>query len=821
MLRLRLVLATPVAIVLAWLLAPPALAQAEYPPPLAAAFEAAKSDMMTAPDETLRHVARARAIAMRLPEGRQRTLALATARWLAAEAHWRSNDIAAAEPLVAEGLRLIEEIREPIKLRADLLQSRGMLNMQQDRAAQALADFQQAFRIFQQVGEPRGASIALQNIGALYWSANDSVRAERYYGQAAEVYGDDPLLSLSLHNRRGNVLLALERYGDAEAEFDKALELAQRLEEPKLEARVLGNLARNQVEAGRLDAAERTLSRGLRITGGADELEFRQHFYATAARVAQGRGKLAEARQLIGRAFEGVDLAETSGAFHAAHTYAYQIYAESGDSARALRHLEAVRRLKDEATTVATSTSAALMAARFDYANQELRIANQRVAYEQSRARWQRIVFYGLGGATLVVIALMSFGIVTLRRSRNDVRAANADLASTNAALEKALRAKTEFLATTSHEIRTPLNGILGMTQVMLSDSRLPEATRDRINVVHGAGVTMRALVDDILDVAKMETGNLTVDPVPTDLHALLREATRMWEEQARAKGLRFTVDAGDTPHWVVTDPGRLRQIVFNLLSNALKFTQAGGITVSACTAEAGEDRRLRIAVRDTGIGIPPEKHEEIFESFRQVDAGTTRRFGGTGLGLTICRNLACALGGDVLVESVKGKGTCFVIDLPLEIADAPDARTAAEAGAGAAVLVLDRNPIARSMFRTLLEPHAGSVRFVASVDEALAALAEGGVTRLLADEATLKASGDDSVAELRRLVEAAATAAVASTVLWSPADAKVLETLRRTGVGQILEKPVKGDELIAAIFAGADQNSHAQRSGPLVSHAA
>ncbi|WP_294060897.1 ATP-binding protein [Sphingomonas sp.] len=508
-----------------------------------------------------------------------------------------------------------------------------------------------------------------------------------------------------------------------------------------------------------------------------------------------------------------MDLTKTSPEFRGPHFYAHEIYTKIGNPRLALAHLEALKRLDDEAAKVATTTNAALMAARFDYAQQEAKIANLRAEEARRTAAAQRTLFVSIGSAALVVLVLLVIALVTIRRSRNQVRAANVVLGDTNVALEKALRAKTEFLATTSHEIRTPLNGILGMTQVMLSDSGLDPRVRDRIGVVHGAGVTMRSLVDDILDVAKMETGNLTVDAAPLDLRETMREVTRLWEEQARAKGLGFTLDLDRAPHWIVSDAGRLRQVVFNLLSNAIKFTEKGAITVTA----AEEGGRLRLVVQDSGIGIPASKFGEIFESFRQVDAGTTRRFGGTGLGLTICRNLAEALGGSIAVESREGEGSRFIVDLPLERADPPHAASETSNGA-AGLLVVERNPIARSMIRTLLQPHL-EPRFAASLDEALAMIAAYPPARLLADEATLKVSTGDALAALQALAAAASGSEV--TVLWAAPDAETRGRLEACGRVRVLQKPVASVALLAAFVPDDQQNLAPNVADSLVSQAA
>lgn len=801
-----------------------------FPPALMAAFDEAKASMMGDPAETLRHVEQAEAMASRLSDPRQRRLALATAAWLSAEAHLRRNETEAAKPLLERAIRLIEPLGGDIKLRGNLLLSRGALFMQEDQAAEALGDFQNAYRVFQRVGDRRGQAMALQNIGVLYSAANDEARAERYYRQANEVYDGDPALSLSLHNRRGNVLLVLERYAEAEAEYRQALNIARQLDSPMLEARVLGNLARTQVEAGELDAAEQTLARGFALARGPGAQGFRQQLLATASRVALDRGDLPRARSLITQAFDGVDLMRTTLAFREAHLFAYMIYARLGDSAHALAHLEALQRLTTEASKVATTTSAALMAARFDYANQELRIANlkaeelrRNVAYERSRARLERMIFLAIAGATAVVIALLSFGVVVLRRSRNEVRAANADLAETNRQLEKALAAKTEFLATTSHEIRTPLNGILGMTQVMLADPRMEPAMRDRINLVHGAGLTMRALVDDILDVAKMETGNLTVEPVPMDLRATLNDVARMWEEQAKAKGIAFHLDIARAPHWIVSDAGRLRQVVFNLLSNALKFTLEGSVTLRAWSTEPdaeGDSPRLCLSVSDTGIGIPADKLETIFESFKQADTSTTRRFGGTGLGLAICRNLAHALGGGITVESVPDKGSTFTVELPLELAENQGAPENADEEEGRGLLIVDRNPIARSMMRTLLEPHFPDTRFAADAEEARAAMEGKGVEVVLVDEAALGKDADRD-ARARALAGDVAAHHARGLLLCSAENAAALKEILAGSAFQILVKPVKGDALVDAIVAMASRKGDRGNASKLVSNAA
>ncbi|WP_404339795.1 ATP-binding protein [Sphingomonas sp. MMS12-HWE2-04] len=798
-------------------IAPARAADPALPPAIAPAIDNAKATMVADPAQALPAVQAAEVIAKRLPDARQRSFALATVRWLGAEAYLRTNQARKAEPLLADGLRLLGRMPEPLKLRGSLLMTQGVYFKELDRADEALARFQAAYRIFTEVDERRPAAVALQNIALLYYAANDDVRAVRYFRQAASSYSDDPNLTLSLRNNLGSVFLTTEHYAEAEAEFREALQIARSMNDSLLEARILGNLARAQVDQHKFAAADEALTRAFALVKTSDATMLRRQLLATAARMEADQGDYMRAARMIRASFEGVDLDTTTGDFRNAHLYAHEIFRATGQPGLALKHLEALKRLDAEAAKVATTTSAALMGARFDYANQEAHIQKLKADEASRTAAYQRTLFLGIGAFALVLLTLLSFGLVTIRRSRNQVRAANVVLGETNAALEKALRAKTEFLATTSHEIRTPLNGILGMTQVMLSDEGLAPEMRDRIGIVHGAGVTMRSLVDDILDVAKMETGNLTVDPQPMDLCATLHEVTRIWEEQARAKGLLFRLELSHAPQWIVSDSGRLRQIVFNLLSNAVKFTAKGSVTVRALAEGEGDARRLKLAISDTGIGIPADKFGEIFESFRQVDAGTTRQFGGTGLGLTICRNLAHALGGDIVVTSVAGEGASFVIDLPLTLAEAPEIAVPA-GSAGGTMLVLERNPIARSMLRTLFEPRVPALRFASSVEEAQARLEEGGIDWLLVDEATLKIA-DDPISSLAGLVATAGTAK--SAVLWAKPDMAISAEILRTGIGQIIEKPVGGAALVDAVITESKEKSAHGAADPLVSRAA
>ncbi|HLZ76715.1 ATP-binding protein [Phenylobacterium sp.] len=391
-----------------------------------------------------------------------------------------------------------------------------------------------------------------------------------------------------------------------------------------------------------------------------------------------------------------------------------------------------------------------------------------------------------------------------------DRKAAERALVQAKEEAEAATRAKSAFLATMSHEIRTPLNGVLGMAQAMATGT-LDTEQRDRLDVIRQSGESLLAILNDVLDLSKIEAGKLELEHAEFDLEETVQGALSAFAATAQAKGLGLTLNIQPAARGVyIGDSVRVRQILYNLISNGLKFTGKGGVKVTL----SRRGRRLRLRVADTGIGVAPEKLAGLFRKFEQADASTTRRYGGTGLGLSICQDLAAMMGGEIGVESAPGQGATFTVELPLErIADAPE-RTARVAGeptammddaAAIRILAAEDNGMNQLVLRTLLAQVGIEPTIVGNGREAVEAWASEPWDMILMDVQMPEVDGPTATGMIRARERAANLARTPIIALTANAMAHQVAEYSEAGMDGFVAKPIEAARLFEAIEAALD----------------
>ena len=434
--------------------------------------------------------------------------------------------------------------------------------------------------------------------------------------------------------------------------------------------------------------------------------------------------------------------------------------------------------------------------------NQELRVRAQNGDYFWMLQRARVLSWQDDGTAKSIIGTLID---------TSRWKTLEAELRAAKESAELSNQSKSEFLANMSHEIRTPLNGILGMAQSLEND-QLPPAQREKVEIILDSGKTLMAVLNDVLDLSKIEAGKLEISRVDLDFVKAVGRVRRLFLPQAAEKGLKIEFNCtADFPCWLHCDPVRVAQCISNLVSNAIKFTESGTVTINLSAEEQKDGYLISVDVSDTGIGMSPEVTEKLFSAFTQADGSTSRRFGGTGLGLAIVRQLARLMGGEVTVASEEAKGSRFTFTFraapALSHEESRDAAEPVWPGARddrplrhGRILLADDNLVNRQVIKMLLSTLGVTITEVTNGREALEKLATESFDLVLLDIHMPVMDGHQAIAAIRASPES--WSAIPVIALTADAMRGDREKYLALGMNDYLSKPVDQRELHAKMFA-------------------
>jgi signal transduction histidine kinase/DNA-binding response OmpR family regulator len=437
----------------------------------------------------------------------------------------------------------------------------------------------------------------------------------------------------------------------------------------------------------------------------------------------------------------------------------------------------------------------------------------------QTEAGWVWIESTGLAsqrdGSGKVTRMIGTNANITARKMAQE------QLAVARSESEQANQAKTDFLANMSHEVRTPLNAIMGLTRLLQKTALDPQQS-GYLELIDNSATALLALLNDVLDLSKIEAGKLVFEKLRFDLHGWVEQCVSPVVAEATAKGLQLSLDiAPDLPHYLMGDPGRLRQVLTNLLSNAMKFTEKGSISVKVWVDPSPKSLlpgqlSVLFQVRDSGVGMTPEQQKTIFDAFTQADASTTRRYGGTGLGLAICQRLVAMMGGKIRVASKPGVGSAFRFSALFDRASSQPSQLTMPAAlearslAGLRVLLAEDHPVNQLLTRKLLEEWDCDIEVAPNGLEALRRWQQGGIDLILMDVQMPEMGGDEATAKIRAQ-ESPRHGHTPIVAMTAHAMAGDREKYLAAGMDAYVSKPISPDALAHAMHQALETSREAQ----------
>ncbi|MGM9491489.1 ATP-binding protein [Ideonella sp. YS5] len=672
---------------------------------------------------------------------------------------------------------------------------------------QALRSHSRAYEIFEAAGERLGMAAALTGIAGSHADGSDAasqVLAHEYVGRALALVDPERhrRMATILNLRLGVTLQRRERLDEARSQLERALQMAQGLGLSRWAAEARYFLAKLELQQHRPAEALQQLDRALPVFRGQRDKTFN---VASAAVRAQALAGLSRKSDALASLDEGSDLLRR---VHNPRLEAFfrlaaaQVYGSQAEDRQALQQLLALREIERQLSDEASAQMAQELKVKFGVELQQRENALLRA--EQQQAQIRR---YGLLGALVLSIAALGTLVLLLRKRAALAGAEASHQAALARAQAQANQAKSAFLARMSHELRTPLNAVLGYAQLMQWDRTASPKTLEGLRIIEQSGRHLLSLIDDTLNLARIEAGRLELSPAPLALEPFLQGVADLVRVRAEHKGIGFELVLRDLPPAVQADEKQLRQVLLNLLANAVKFTDHGRVLFEVRAIAAAGDvtpgqARLRFAVSDTGVGISPAELPALFRPFQQV-GDSERRAAGTGLGLAISQQIVRLMGGEITVTSTPGQGSEFSFELALAPAEAPAGAPAnvrhvsGYDGPRRQLLVIDDVAANRKLLADALRPLGFIVHEAADGDEGLARARDLKPDLILIDNAMPVMDGIEATRRLRQLPGLAQVPVLAVSASASAQDrAEALAA----GANDFLSKPVQMERLLALI---------------------